>query len=433
METITVKISDIVASLGITDSIIETADQVINHGLVPQAKGQRRQTRRHWDTFRQFARTCGLPVEDALKAIKGELDQTYLSPHQVSSTRIDGLQAMNQKLRKELEKKEAYAINIVEALITELGTHSPTPLKYKPAASTKTPEIAIALISDWQAGSFWTNHDTGGFGEMSTQIISDRVRILTQKIINLINLQRTTGPIDKLVLKVLGDIVEGDSIFDSQGVFIDQHALGQVATCLYLFEEMILTMLEHFPEGIDMYAVAGNHGRVGKKGEHHPLNNWDHVLYLFIAERFKKDPRVNVYISTANRMAFNLPAAPDWNHLILHGDQIKSHYSIPWYGVDRDVARVSEVYDMPFHFVDLGHFHSDAVIAKAYGQKIVNGCLTGVSPLANALGVGGIPKQLMYGLHPTEGKTWLYDIRVGDKPMLGPDENGIMSSYIQGL
>ena len=433
MQTITVDIKTIAAALKVDDRVVKVATDVIRNGMKPLGKGQPRQVRRLWETFCRFADVCGLPNEDALKAIEGDLDQTYISPHQISATRIDGLQAMNQKLRKELEKKEAYAINIVQALIAELGTHSPTPLKYKPPTSTKTPEIAIALISDWQAGSFWTNHDTGGFGEMSTKIISERVRLLTQKIINLINLQRTTGPIDKLVLKVLGDIVEGDAIFDSQGVFIDQHALGQVSTCLYLFEEMILTMLEHFPDGIDMYAVAGNHGRVGKKGEHHPLNNWDYVLYLFIAERFKNDPRVNVYISTANRMAFNLPAAPDWNHLILHGDQIKSHYSIPWYGVDRDVARVSEVYDIPFHFVDLGHFHSDAVIAKSYGQKIVNGCLTGVSPLANTLGVGGIPKQLMYGLHPTEGKTWLYDIRVGDKPMLGPDENGIMSSYIQGL
>lgn len=433
MEEITVRIADVANALRVDDKVVAIAEKVTRQGLQPTGKGQPRQTRRNWETFEKFAAAVNLPPEDALKALEGKLDQTYISPHQVSSTRIDGLQAMNQKLRKELERKEAYTTNIVEALITELGTLSPTPLRFPATMQNGDPETAIALISDWQAGSFWTNEDTSGFGEMSTAIISDRVRLLTQKIVQLVNLQRMSRPINKLVLNVLGDIVEGDTIFDSQGVFIDQHALAQMSTCLCLFEEMIITLLEHFPDGISLYAVAGNHGRVGKKGEHHPLNNWDHVLYLFIAERFRHDPRLKVFISTANRMAYNLPEAPNWNHLILHGDTIKSHYGIPWYGVDRDVSRVSEVYDKPFHYVSLGHFHSAATIDKPYGLKIVNGCLTGVSPLASTLGVGGIPKQIMYGLHPEEGKTWLYDIRVGDRPIMEPDANGIMSSYIQGI
>lgn len=430
---ITVPVTQIASGLGIDDKIVNVAVEVVRGGAKPNSRKQPRSFRNKWEKFSAFAAAVGLPQEDALRALEGKIDQTYISPHQVSSTRIEGLQAMNQKLRKELEKKEAYTTNIVEALITELGTLSPTPMRFPPTLKGGDTETAIALISDWQAGSFWTNEDTSGFGNMSTEIIKERVRLLTQKIVQLVNLQRMNCNINKLVLKVLGDIVEGDTIFDSQGVFIDQHALAQMSTCLCLFEEMIITLLEHFPEGVTLYAVAGNHGRVGKKGEHHPLNNWDHVLYLFIAERFRHEPRVNVFISTANRMAFNLPEAPNWNHLILHGDTIKSHYGIPWYGVDRDVSRVSEVYDKPFHYVDLGHFHSAAIIDKPYGQKIVNGCLTGVSPLASTLGVGGIPKQLMYGIHPEEGKTWLYDIRVGDKPIMEPDENGIMSSYIQGI
>lgn len=433
METITVRIEDIAAALKVDDRVINTAERVLQYEVLPNAKNEPRQTRRHWETFCKFAEACGLPKEDALKALQGSLDQTYLSPGQVTSTRIEGLQSMNQKLRKELERKEAYTQNIVEALICELGTLSPTPVKFEPNLPDGDPETAIALISDWQAGSFWTTNDTAGFGDMSTGILSDRVRLLTQKIVQLVNLQRMSRPINKLVLKVLGDIVEGDSIFDSQGVFIDQHALGQMTTCIWLFEEMLLTLLEHFPEGISMYCVAGNHGRVGRKGEHHFLNNWDHLVYLFIAERFRQEPRVETFISTANRMAFNLPESPDWNHLIFHGDTIKSHYGIPWYGVDRDVSRVSEVYDVPFHFVDLAHFHSAAIIDKPYGQKIVNGCLTGVSPLASTLGVGGIPKQIMYGLHPEDGKSWLYDIRVGKRPVFHPDPNGIMSSYIQGI
>lgn len=433
MEKITVEIAAVANELGINDSIINVATDVVRNGAKPQGKGQPRSVRDKWTKFSAFARIIGLPPDDALRALEGNLDQTYLSPSQVTSTRMEGLQSMNQKLRKELERKEAYTQNIVEALICELGTLSPTPVKFEPNLPEGDPETAIALISDWQAGSFWTNNDTAGFGEMSTDIISERVRLLTQKIVQLVNLQRMSRPINKLVLKVLGDIVEGDSIFDSQGVFIDQHALGQMTSCIWLFEEMLLTLLEHFPEGISMYCVAGNHGRVGRKGEHHFLNNWDHLVYLFIAERFRQEPRVETFISTANRMAFNLPESPDWNHLIFHGDTIKSHYGIPWYGVDRDVSRVSEVYDVPFHFVDLAHFHSAAIIDKPYGQKIVNGCLTGVSPLASTLGVGGIPKQIMYGLHPEDGKSWLYDIRVGQRPVFHPDQNGIMSSYIQGI
>lgn len=433
METITVGIETIAAALKVDDRVVKVATDVIRNGMKPLGKGQTRQVRRLWETFCKFADACGLPNEDALKAIEGDLDQTYISPSQISKTRIDGLQAKNNQLRKELERKEAYTQNIVEALVAEFGTLSTTPFKFDTKTGGGDPETAIVLISDWQAGSFWTNEDTAGFGAMSTNILSERVRLLTQKIIQLTNLQRSTGPIDKLVMKVLGDIIEGETIFDSQGVFIDQHALAQMTTCVALFEEMIKTLLQHFKEGISLYCVAGNHGRMGKKGEQHPLNNWDHTLYLFLSERFRNEPRVNFYISTANRMAFNLPESPKWNHLILHGDTIKSHMMIPWYGIDRDVARVTEVYDKPFHYVDLGHFHVHAVIDKPYGQKIVNGSLTGVSPLASLLGVGGIPKQIMYGLHPDDGKSWLYDIRVGDRPKFEPDENGIMSTYIQGL
>lgn len=179
--------------------------------------------------------------------------------------------------------------------------------------------------------------------------------------------------------------------------------------------------------------VAGNHGRMGKKpNSMHWKNNWDFLLYRFLARRFKNEPRVKFIIGTSPWLAYRLPQAPRWNHVILHGDTIPNNLGIPYYGINREVAKMATLTNMPVHLVHLGHFHQPSILDNTYGAKIINGCLTGASPFSvGKLLMGGLPQQLLFGIHPEHGRTWNYPVLLANMPEVTADDEGVYSSYVE--
>ena len=380
-----------------------------------------------------LSRLMQCSMQDALYAAK--VGRTLHTTEQERVyQQIGKLEEALEHASKRREAAENFVDNIVFQLSRTLGCLEPTPFDY--SWDHKEPieeEYAVTLWSDWQGGSAWRKQDTQGFSDMNSAAIGERIELLTKKTIGLVELQRKARKIEDLVINMLGDMVEGDVIFDNQGVFTDQHGLAQMASCLHNAENSILTLLSHFRE-IRAYCVWGNHGRMGpKKNSQHPQNNWDYLFYLWLAERFKHEPRFKMFISTGPWMAYNLPKAPNWNHLNMHGDGIPQSLGIPWYGINRETSKLIDILDTPIHYVHLGHFHQAAQLDKAYGAKIINGCLTGPSPHALKHALAGLPKQLLYGLHPSVGQTWQYFVHLAEYPDMSPDENGIMTTYTTGL
>jgi hypothetical protein len=199
-------------------------------------------------------------------------------------------------------------------------------------------------------------------------------------------------------------------------------------------ESLIETFLPEFEE-IRVYAVAGNHGRMGrKKNSQHWRSNWDFVLYRFLAQRFAREPRIKFFISPMPWMAYTLEYAPKWNHVVLHGDTIPNNLGIPYYGINRETAKMAQLLNLPVHYIHMGHFHTPSILDNIRGVKIINGALTGPSPLSvGRLLTGGIPQQLLFGLHPKYGKTWNYPVYLDEVREVKADTNGLYTPWISGL
>lgn len=432
MDTVMVRIQDVAQALGVDEKVVAVAQRAVHGELKPCAQNEPRQTRRHWETFRKFAGAIGLPDADALNALQGNLDETYVSPHVVSHQRITAAQHIADKLRKELEKAKAYTQNVVEALINEVGVLPPTKFVIDQGIMTdQTPTTGMLDLSDWHIGSAWPNADTG-FGDISTDILTDRVELLTNKVISLTRLQKRISPIPHLCINFLGDMAENCSLHPSSGVHVDNPTIRQLSAAINAAERMLVSFLSEF-EWVTAQAVFGNHGRMGPKGEQHLLNNWDVLFYSFLAERFRDEPRLKFHISTTPYMAYILEEQPEWVHCIIHGDGIPAPFTLPLYSITRAEANISKLLDRPINYSHFAHWHNMAQMDKTFGALFINGSLVGTSPHGISMRLAGQAKQLYMGFHPDYGQTWSYPIYLQSHKRAEPDANGILTPYMESL
>lgn len=381
----------------------------------------------------KFSRMCaiiGVEKKDGVKLISGI--KLELKPRtQMLQHKIKSLEALNKKLDKALIEKTVYVDDIVNDIMSEIDNVQPVPYKCEHKFST-TPEYSILNLSDWHIGSKWTEKETG-FGAMNNDELERRVQRLTEKTVRIVNMQRTTRNIDTLVINALGDFIENEVIFGSQGTNIQECAASQMATCAQLMEKMLITFSGEF-KNILFYGVSGNHSRMSRaKGDQHFLNSWDRLMYLFLAERFKNVENIKFHIAETPMLGYVLEDAPRYSHLIMHGDGINSTGGVPWAGVEKTTSKLSDMFERTINYQYIGHFHRDAAISRQPGKLFVNGCLTGTSPGAVSWLLSGKPSQTLLGFHPQLGVTYNYEIFVAD--MLPPveDNNGVFTPYCTGL
>ena len=89
-----------------------------------------------------------------------------------------------------------------------------------------------------------------------------------------------------------------------------------------------------------------------------------------------------------------------FNYLLTHGHQIKGWAGIPYYGVERKVAKESvarmQLPNSRFRKMLIGHFHTPVEAP----QYIINGSLTGTTEFDHGCGRYGPPCQRAFYVHP---------------------------------
>jgi len=299
-----------------------------------------------------------------------------------------------------------------------------------PEKKKRKPEVAMLEFSDSHAGMVLDPRDTPTQTKYNWDLFVKRLETLTDGIIECVSIQREQIPIKKLAVNMLGDIVAGENIYLGQYRELDRNVLDQVFGTVVVLCNKFIEPLREFFETIEFRCVWGNHGRFGKTDEFHPRVNADYLLYKILASRYVDSPDVKFYVSETNCMLFELPEFPKWKHLILHGDELTSWMSIPYYALERAHARYVHLLRMVVDYLHCGHHHSSATISVAYGERIVNGSFVGGTPYSiKKMQAGAVPKQLLFGLNETYGKTWQYEIRLEKPETMKPDSEGIYTPY----
>ena len=223
---------------------------------------------------------------------------------------------------------------------------------------------------------------------------------------------KMVAPIENLHVHMIGDIVEGWDIFRGQTQNIDRDIGEQIIGCVDLFVKFLDRMRSLFKH-IHVVGVPGNHGRIGKRGENPHYVNYDYIVYRFVEKSLKEFPEFTWQIT---RSWWQIDSIYKYNFLMFHGDDIKSWQGIPYYGIDRASKNYKELLErlnLNYDYMEIGHFHMPAELSGVTVEKFVNGCWPGGSAYAmKGLATASEPVQKLFAVHPKQGVTYRYPIKL---------------------
>lgn len=197
------------------------------------------------------------------------------------------------------------------------------------------------LVSDVHIGKKTHSFDSVTFKLRLAELLKESIDLI-----------KVNNP-KEFVLILNGDIIDGEAIFPSHPYEIEMPSSDQYFLAAQAFGWMIQELCKH--TFVRVICQAGNHGRMGRKGELPYTSNWEYLLYHFIEVAMK--PLVD-----ANRVRFEIPTywygvhkIQDTNFLITHGDAIKGGGSL---GTVRAASiKWAESVPHKWDVLCMGHFH----------------------------------------------------------------------------
>ena len=274
------------------------------------------------------------------------------------------LRATQAKLYKAQAKTEdlmrAAREGAREAMLA-LGNPPPVP---KPPADRRKgkPEVALLHLSDWQLGKVTESYNT--------DVALARIDQLGRKLVEITEIERAAHPVRECHIMLGGDLPENAGIFPGQGYEIDSGLFRQASNCIGAVEQIVRLALATF-DRVEVWVVKGNHGRIGKKGEHPREDNADGFIAEEVYERLRRDESAKRLIWHPPRRFYAVVEIGAYRPLLIHGDQIKQFGgNLPSYGIAKKVnAWAAGV--IPGFASDcyMGHFHQPMVLPMPVGSR----------------------------------------------------------------
>lgn len=335
----------------------------------------------------------------------------------------------NEDLQKRLEKASAVTSIIVDTVKETLMRVKPVKVpEIIIRKGMHKPETAILEFGDVHVGEKVIKEDVANVTEYNFNIFMKRMDILMQGVAECIDIQRSKIPINTLDINMLGDIITGEDIYLGQNRNIDLMLTQQTLEAANVICNKLLIPCAKLFNKIRVRTVFGNHGRPSRPGQFHPKTNFDYIVYLFLKERMREQKNIEFYIADCPLMLYRMPEAPNYVHLMSHGDEVGRWMSIPFYGLQRDHGKYVQLFGMNINYWHSGHSHSSAKIDVPYGEQIINGTFVGGSELSVLrMKTMSQPKQLLFGFNNIRGKTWSFDIQLEARKTLIADESGIFT------
>ena len=267
----------------------------------------------------------------------------------------------------------------------------------------KGSETDCLHLSDLHNGEVVSREETMGLGHYNMQISNRRLGMLFAKVLEIIELRRTSLYIPKLRIAEGGDMVSGN-IHEELSITNADIMMNLTIRTAVLISQGIGQLASQF-EQIDIDCEPGNHGRLTQKpANKHRYHNWDYLCYQLQAILCRDLHNVTFHIPKA---PFHIFTVENTRVLMLHGDGIKSWAGIPYYGIDRARARFREMLQMidkQFDCMFIFHFHRGLMQDIATGFQLINGSVIGTNEFsANALQASSRPYQLLSQWHNKNG------------------------------
>lgn len=169
-----------------------------------------------------------------------------------------------------------------------------------------------------------------------------------------------------------GDLCEGVNIFPGQAFEVDSSLFRQFFSAVGAVERLLRWMLDRF-ETVEVWEEYGNHGRLGRKGDHPGEDSADLFIYALARERLRRyedEGRLtwHPFHETPGRF-YTIVEFGEYRALLVHGDEIKQFGgNLPAFGIARKVNAWAAGVIEPFTDCYMGHFHQPMVLPLASGR-----------------------------------------------------------------
>ena len=299
--------------------------------------------------------------------------------------------------RKELATEELVAA-VYQACKDAALAHGPAPKIGAPARDRRTakPEAALLHLTDWQLGKHTATFNIDRCRARIGQAVA--------KTIELAEIQRSHHPVTECHVMLGGDMVEGVGIFPGQAFEVEAAAFEQLVACAKLIEATVAKLLEHF-QRVTVWEEIGNHGRLGRKGDHPHGDNIDRMAYHLARSAFPNTDRltwhpwagdIGTHVQVGNYTAF-----------LFHGDEIKSFGgNTPAFGILRKLNAWASGVIAPFQDAYGGHFHTPMTLTMANAGRIfMSGSPESDNGYAKEfVAAVGKPSQRLHFVDPDKGR-----------------------------
>lgn len=252
-------------------------------------------------------------------------------------------------------------------------------------------------------------------GAYPLEILQKKVDEFLKAIVEITDIRRSAVNIEKIVVMMTGDIVDGDNIYPNQPYNQKFFTMDQLLKGAPVFANFFNELSNHFKE-VEINCVWGNHGRVSKFTEE--KLNFDHIFYHFLAISTKENSRLKWNIADDWYMLVNVYK---WGFLLTHGHYIKTWLNIPFYGIKEKGMRwqgsltKSEMMEIKnewvqvrkkfWHYIVMGHFHTTMSFKWNDWWCILSGTWKDHDSFAESvLGLASSTEQNIWFVHPTRGR-----------------------------
>ncbi len=324
--------------------------------------------------------------------------------------------------REKLERREYVQLHrkktlyeIVGSMLADAIKAYPEQKPVRPAGlnlkATQDAEDIVMLWSDSHVGSSVDARESGGLGGYNVETFLSRLEFLKQSLKKIFEIHLTNTPCPSFNVFFLGDIVDGADIFPGHARQVEIGAARQVVVAVEQIARFIEWAARIYNWHVNCYCVVGNHGRVGRKGEQSPLNNFDYLVYRWLGDKLANYGNVNFHVSNSWWM---LVERMGWRYLLEHGDDARAWMGFPFYSTERIRSRNRDMFlrhGEAFDFYVCGHHHQEAVLNG--GTVFANGAWPGGSEYSiKSLKMCGKPTQMLQAVHPEFGVTWTRSIQL---------------------
>lgn len=317
-----------------------------------------------------------------------------------------------------LERERAAQERLVRFAQDTLQALTPLPAlpkRFTPRAPTARPahtrESVVLGCACWHIGETVSKTEMGGINEYDFDVFCRRLQHMVDTVIDVTQRKLTGYTFDELHILHCGDVVSGtihDELTETACLdIVEQATLGAFVTAQALRE-----LAAVFPK-IVVTGVVGNHGRMRRrpyfKGK--ARINWDYVFYQYLACLLRAHRSIVFHTPLSFFAGVQIRGH---NVHVSHGDTIRSSYTIPFYGIERETQRwvaIGAAQGKFWRYFVRAHFHTDGSLqSNTGGDTILVASLKGGDEYALAGFGHKEPRQILFGMHAEKGKTWEFPL-----------------------